>query len=81
MTKNQIIAQLKQENPILSYGINDEVVEMTSEQYEATIESWAVARVAKAQAKAQAEAKKATAEGKLTALGLDADDLKALGLG
>ncbi len=32
-------------------------------------------------AKAQAEAKKAAAEAKLAALGLTADDLKALGLG
>ena len=33
-----------------------------------------------ARAEAEAEAKKATAEAKLAALGLDADDLKALGL-
>jgi hypothetical protein len=36
---------------------------------------------AKAQAEAEAAAKKATAEAKLAALGLTADDLKALGLG
>lgn len=35
---------------------------------------------AKAQALAEAEAKKAAALAKLQALGLDADDLKALGL-
>jgi len=34
-----------------------------------------------AQAKAEAEAKKVTAQAKLAALGLTADDLKALGLG
>jgi hypothetical protein len=38
-------------------------------RYEAKIEAWA-----------QAEAAKATAEAKLAALGLTADDLKALGL-
>jgi adenylate kinase len=36
---------------------------------------------AKAQAEAEAAAKKAAAEAKLAALGLTADDLKALGLG
>lgn len=36
---------------------------------------------AKAQLLAEAEAKKAAAEAKLAALGLTADDLKALGLG
>lgn len=36
---------------------------------------------AKAQAEAEAAAKKAAAEAKLVALGLTADDLKALGLG
>ncbi len=40
----------------------------------------AVAAV-QAQAKAEADAKRATAEAKLAALGLTADDLKALGLG
>lgn len=83
MTKQEIIKQLKQENPTLSYGINDEVFEMTSEQYEQTINSWADARIAKQQATLEAEAKaeaKAAAESKLQALGLTADDLKALGL-
>lgn len=37
-------------------------------------------KAAKAQAEAEAEAKKAAAEAKLAALGLTADDLKALGL-
>ena len=36
---------------------------------------------ARAEAQAQAEAKKSAAEAKLAALGLTADDLKALGLG
>ena len=28
MTKDEIVTQLKQENPTLFYGINDEVIEM-----------------------------------------------------
>lgn len=38
-------------------------------------------KAAEAQAEAETAAKKAAAEAKLTALGLTADDLKALGLG
>ena len=41
----------------------------------AQVDAW------KAQQEAEAAAKKAAAEAKLTALGLTADDLKALGLG
>lgn len=50
----------------------------TKEEYETAIveyKSW------KAQQEADAAAKKAAAEAKLAALGLTADDLKALGLG
>ena len=50
---------------------------ITKEQFEAGFaqyDAW------KAEQDAQAEAKKAAAEAKLAALGLDANDLKALGL-
>jgi hypothetical protein len=51
---------------------------ITKEQFEAGFpqyDAW------KAEQDAQAAAKKAAAEAKLTALGLTSDDLKALGLG
>ena len=80
MTKEQIIADLKAKHPTLTYGINDEVFEMSSEQYEETINSWADAAIAKEQAIAAAATAKEAAEAKLAALGLTADDLKALGL-
>jgi hypothetical protein len=51
---------------------------ITKEQFEA---GFAQVETAKAQAEAEAAAKKAAAEAKLAALGLTADDLKALGLG
>lgn len=51
---------------------------ITEEQFEA---GFAQVEAAKAQAEAEAAAKKAAAEAKLAALGLTADDLKALGLG
>lgn len=58
--------------------------EMTVEeltQMEADITKAQEIRAAEATALAEAEAAKATAEAKLAALGLTADDLKALGLG
>ena len=51
---------------------------ITRQQYE---DGFAQVDAAKAQAEAEAAAKKAAAEAKLAALGLTADDLKALGLG
>ena len=59
-------------NEIIEREMNDnEFAQWQADQATAT---------AKAQAEAQAAAKKAAAEAKLAALGLTADDLKALGL-
>ena len=55
MNKSEIIEQLKLENPILTYGINDETFEMSEQQYEETIDAWADARIAKAEAKTEEE--------------------------
>lgn len=60
------------------------VREMTAEeqaQRDDEIAIWQTEQQAKAQAETKAAAKKAAAEAKLAALGLTADDLKALGLG
>lgn len=60
-------------NEIIDREMNDaEFAQWQADQATAT---------AKAQAAAEAVAKKAAAEAKLAALGLTADDLKALGLG
>ena len=78
MTKDEIVTQLKQENPTLFYGINDEVIEMTAEEYEATIQSWAdiwLARETKAQAKAEAEAQR---QALLAKLGITEDEARLL---
>jgi FMN-dependent NADH-azoreductase len=54
-------------------------IDLTAEEI-AVVEADEAAAVAEAQAKAKTEADKAVAQAKLTALGLTADDLKALGL-
>lgn len=53
--------------------------EMTAEEL-AEWQAWQASRETKSSGEAQAEAAKAAATAKLAALGLTADDLKALGL-
>lgn len=79
--------ELKAEYPTLTKGVNDEVIALANDEYEALIAEWAAARLAQqeqaaaeAAATDKAEANKAAASAKLEALGLTADDLKALGL-
>jgi hypothetical protein len=84
MTKNELIAQLKKDNPTLREGSDQQgYTELNAEEYEARINLWAdnlLAKQAEAAAKAEAEAKKLEAQAKLAAIGITAEDLKALGL-
>ena len=84
-TKAQMIATIKAENPNGLRAGSEETgyIDLTETEYEAQIAEWAEARLAKeakiAEAKAIEEGK-IGAQAKLAALGLTADDLKALGL-
>ena len=87
-TKAQVITTLKEEYPTIQIG-SDQIgyTELTPAEYEAQISEWADTLLAKQEAqaladeeKAEAEAAKAIATAKLEALGLDIDDLTALGL-
>jgi len=83
-TKEQITAELKSENPILQRG-SDETgyEEITGAEYDEVINSWVDAAYAKeleTQQATEATAKRQAALAKLAALGLEEDDLKALGL-
>jgi hypothetical protein len=55
ITKEEKIAELKAKSPTIQEGINDTVRTLTDEEYEATIEAWADAWIAKEQAKIAAE--------------------------
>ncbi len=55
ITREEKIAELKAKSPTLQEGINDTVRTLTDEEYEATIEAWADAWIAKEQAKIVAE--------------------------
>ena len=83
MTKNELIAQCKAENPKMFQTINDETFELIGEDYEKACSDWADFQLKikdiEALAQKEQEAKEA-AQAKLAALGLTAEDLTALGL-
>lgn len=86
--REEIIAALKKEYPTLRSGDDERGYEdLSPADYEATIDLWADNIIAAQAAEAEAEAKAAAlvidqknATAKLEALGLTANDLKALGL-
>jgi len=80
MTLNKKIAELKKAYPTLTKGVNDEVIELDLDEYEATISEWAQNLLDQETKEADIAAAKEVAQAKLAALGLTADDLKALGL-
>jgi benzoyl-CoA reductase/2-hydroxyglutaryl-CoA dehydratase subunit BcrC/BadD/HgdB len=81
MTKDELIAQFKIDYPTLQTG-NDEIgyTEMQTPEYEATLEKWADNAILEESLRAEKQAARDAAEAKLSALGLTADDLQALGL-
>jgi hypothetical protein len=79
MTIENKTTELKKIYPMLTKGVNNETIEMTPDEYEATISQWAQNLLDQENKKAAAEAAKKAAEAKLAALGLTTDDLAALG--
>lgn len=81
MTKAKMIEKLKANYPTLRSGSDESgYVDLSADEYEATIAQWADNLLAAEAASAQIAAAKTAAETKLAALGLTPDDLKALGL-
>lgn len=76
MTKNELIADLKKQYPTLFKTINNEDIDLTPSEYEARINEWAENILAQK----EIDAKREVSLAKLAALGLEPDDLKALGL-
>ena len=87
MTKAEIVAELKQNHSTIDKMVNEQIVTLDQDDYEATIEAWADAFLIKQNKRLEAEAEaelkataKAAAQAKLAALGLTVEDLQALGL-
>lgn len=79
-TKTELITRLKSENPKAFENVNGVQTEIKGAAYEALVDSWATAELAKIVEEEAAVAAKAAAQAKLEALGLTTGDLKALGL-
>jgi hypothetical protein len=78
ITKEEKIAELKAKSPTLQEGINDTVRTLTNEEYEATIEAWADAWLAKEQAKIDAENARQLKISAYEKLGLTPEEIEAL---
>ena len=73
-TKVELIAELKAEYPTLNRGEDDQVIELSAAEYEATIASWADAIIdneLQIQKAIEAQNAKKEAIEKLKALGID----------
>jgi hypothetical protein len=82
-TKTELIAQCKTENPTMVVIVNDENIQLTNVDYDKACNDWAEMRLAQITLENEitsANTAKESAQAKLAALGLTADDLKALGL-
>lgn len=78
-TKQEMIDLLKLENPTLQYGDDEQgYTKLSKEEYEAVINEWADARLAKELKKAEAEAQAAAKAELLERLGITADEAKLL---
>ena len=80
MNKEILIANFKKEFPNLHRVFNNQEIPLSQTEYEETLDRWADEELKKEAARAEAETKRQAALDKLAALGLEPDDLKALGL-
>jgi len=78
-TKQEMIEIIKAENPTLRVGDEDNgYTQLSAEDYETTIDDWATARLAKAQAKTDAEALLQSKISAYKKLGLTEAEIEAL---
>lgn len=79
-TINEIKADILATNPSKIYKINDQEFQQTDVEFEESIQKRAEMEFEQQSIINQMQESKAAAEAKLAALGLTAEDLKALGL-
>jgi hypothetical protein len=78
-TKQEMIEIIKAENPTLQIGDDDAgYTQLSAEDYEAKINEWADARLAKQQSKSKAEAERQTKIAAYKKLGLTEAEIEAL---
>jgi len=77
-TKEELIAQLKAENPKMIANINGKDVELTADEYEKAASDWADMRLVQIAAEAIEAQSKADKAALLAKLGITADEAKLL---
>ena len=78
-TKKEMIEIIKAENPTLQVGDDQNgYTQLSAEEYDAVINEWADARIAKEKLKAEAETKEAERLAILNRIGLSADEAKLI---
>ena len=77
-TKEQLVAQLKSENPKMVANINGEDIELTPEEYEKAASDWADMRLVQIAAEEAESKAKADKTALLDKLGITADEAKLL---
>jgi proline dehydrogenase len=78
MTKNELIAQYKKEFPKLTGQVNNEVFDLSAEEYEETINRWAENRLKQLEEIAAENQKVAAKAALLEKLGISSDEAALL---
>ena len=78
MTKNELIAQCKAENPKMFSVINDVEIEITGADYDAACEAWAEMRFSQISAEAEIADQAIAKSALLERLGISEDEAKLL---
>lgn len=78
MTKQQIINQFKLDYPTLTKQVNNKIITLEQDEYNKTLDSWAVATLAKEAIKLEAEQARQTKISAYNKLGLTEAEIEAL---
>ena len=78
MDKLKLIAELKTEYPTLTKQVNDEVIELDQDEYEATLDVWADTKLVQLSIQAEADAKAEAKAALLAQLGITEEQAKLL---
>lgn len=78
MSKQELINQFKLDYPTLTKQINDDVITLDQDEYEATINAWADSTLLKEAAKLEAETARQTKISAYQKLGLTEAEIEAL---
>ncbi len=77
-TKNELIQECKDANPVIIQTINGVEIELTGNDYEQACSDWADMRLAQLTVEAEAEAQATAKADLLERLGITADEAKLL---